>query len=266
VYADFKTDSNGYLMINPTGQRTGYNVPYAEANLHVGGSTGSTLLMELLVGGSGSQGLQFKNSNAGLNHKFFDLSVGEYQVIYRFPNDNFTDAKNFLKVTKGGADGYTPVSVDFEYGNVTIGGEYGTARLQLPAGTTAAESAPLKFLSGASLTTPEAGAVEYTTDDLFFTIDTGTARKRFVLADPTAGLTSGRVPYATTNGRLKDDAGLTFDGTNLATTGTCASAGFKVGSTAGIDATIPVAPVAPATVAGSMTFTKGILTAYTAPS
>lgn len=41
---------------------------------------------------------------------------------------------------------------------------------------------------------------------------------------------------------------------------------FSVGATAGIDATIPIAPVLPLTVAGSATFTKGILTDYTAPS
>lgn len=41
---------------------------------------------------------------------------------------------------------------------------------------------------------------------------------------------------------------------------------YSVAGTAGIDATIPIAPVLPATVAGSATFTKGILTAYTAPS
>ena len=41
---------------------------------------------------------------------------------------------------------------------------------------------------------------------------------------------------------------------------------YHVGADAGIDATVPVAPVLPATVAGSMTFKKGILTAYTAPS
>jgi hypothetical protein len=43
-------------------------------------------------------------------------------------------------------------------------------------------------------------------------------------------------------------------------------AGFLVGAAAGIDATIPIPPILPQTVAGSATFTKGILTAYTAPS
>jgi hypothetical protein len=38
---------------------------------------------------------------------------------------------------------------------------------------------------------------------LFFTITTGTARKAFVLDDG-ARLTSGKIPVATTNGRLID--------------------------------------------------------------
>ena len=39
-----------------------------------------------------------------------------------------------------------------------------------------------------------------------------------------SSLTSGRVPYATTAGLLTDSAGLTFDGTNFATTGTATAA------------------------------------------
>lgn len=59
---------------------------------------------------------------------------------------------------------------------------------------------------------------------------------------------------------------ISLDDENLTTTGIITGGGYSVGAAAGIDATIPVAPVAPATIAGSMTFTKGILTAYTAPS
>ena len=93
-----------------------------------------------------------------------------------------------------------------------------TARLHLPAGTATASTAPLKFTTGVSNTAAEAGAVEFTTDDLFFVITTGTARKRLLMADPVGGLTSGRVPYATTNGRLTDDADLTFDTDTLTST------------------------------------------------
>lgn len=84
-----------------------------------------------------------------------------------------------------------------------------TAVLHLKAGTATASTAPLKFTSGTNLTAAEAGAVEFTTDDLFFTITTGAARKAFILDDGTR-LTAGRIPFATTNGRLVDDADFTF--------------------------------------------------------
>lgn len=55
-------------------------------------------------------------------------------------------------------------------GNVSIGkAGTGTARLELPAGTATANTAPLKLNSGTNLTTPEAGAFEFNGTDLFFT-------------------------------------------------------------------------------------------------
>jgi hypothetical protein len=78
-----------------------------------------------------------------------------------------------------------------------------TAMLTLKAGTATASTAPLKFTSGTLLTTPEAGAVEFLTDNLHLTITTGAARKGIVLDDGTR-LTSGKMPVATTNGRLID--------------------------------------------------------------
>jgi len=78
-----------------------------------------------------------------------------------------------------------------------------TGRIHLPAGTATASTAPLKFTSGTSLGTAEAGAVEFTTDDFFATITTGAARKGIVLNNGTA-LTSGKIPIASTNGRLID--------------------------------------------------------------
>jgi len=86
------------------------------------------------------------------------------------------------------------------------------------AGTTAASTAPLKFTSGTSMTSAEAGAFEFTTDDLFFTITTGPARKRILFADATGGLTSGKIPVATTNGRLADlTASSAYTPTNVTT-------------------------------------------------
>lgn len=92
-----------------------------------------------------------------------------------------------------------------------------TAKIHVGAGTATAGTAPLKFNSGTLLTTAEAGAVEFLTDKFYGTITTGAARKEFTLND--AALTSGRVPFATTNGRLTDSANLTWNGTVLGVTG-----------------------------------------------
>lgn len=76
------------------------------------------------------------------------------------------------------------------------------------AGTTAASTAPWKVTSGTLNTAAEVGAFEFLTDKIYFTITTGAARKEITLND--AALTSGRVPFVTTNGRLTDDADFTF--------------------------------------------------------
>jgi hypothetical protein len=92
-----------------------------------------------------------------------------------------------------------------------------TAYLHIGAGTTAANTAPIKLTSGSLMSTPEVGAIEFLSDDLYFTITTGAARKACILNDG-ANLTSGRIPIATTNGRLVDDADLTFSGDTLTVT------------------------------------------------
>ena len=56
-----------------------------------------------------------------------------------------------------------------------------TAVLHFPAGTATAGTAPLKLTSGSLLTVTEAGAFEFLTDALYFTITTGATRKRVQL-------------------------------------------------------------------------------------
>jgi len=102
-----------------------------------------------------------------------------------------------------------------------------TAWVHIGAGAAAAGSAPLKLTSGTSLTTAEAGAMEFTTDDFFLTITTGAARKGIVL-DNGSRLTSGRVPFATTNGRLIDDSDMTFSVDTLTVTKLVVGAGTAV--------------------------------------
>ena len=82
------------------------------------------------------------------------------------------------------------------------------------AGTTTV--APIQLTSGTLLTTPIVGAVEFLTDKGYLTITTGTARKELTLND--AALSSGKIPIATTNGRLTDlTASAAYTPTNVTT-------------------------------------------------
>jgi hypothetical protein len=68
-------------------------------------------------------------------------------------------------------------------------------------GTTAGSTAPLKFMSGSLMTTPEAGAVEFLTNNLYFTQTTSTARKTIAMYD-TSGAT-GDIYYRDSSGFFK---------------------------------------------------------------
>lgn len=144
----------------------------------------------------------------------------------------------------------------------------GTAYIHLKAETATASTGPIKFTTPAALLSAvEAGVLGPSTtgDDLLFTITTGPARKGIVLNDGT-NLTSGRIPFATTNGRLTDDADLTFTTDTLTTTKLVISTSLtSVGGTA---------PVADGTYAvyndgvtsgqvTSFTTKSGIITAIT---
>lgn len=105
--------------------------------------------------------------------------------------------------------------------------------LALQAGSVVAGTAPLKLASGPLLTVPEVGAVEFLTDQPHMTITTGAARKPIVLAD--AALTSGRIPFETTNGRLTDSSTLVRDpATNQVGITTTANTGVLVTDTTGL--------------------------------
>jgi hypothetical protein len=67
-----------------------------------------------------------------------------------------------------------------------------TATLHLPAGTTAASTAPFKFTSGSLQTTAEVGAVEFLTDSWYGTITTGAARKTFAMLEKTQTWTAAQ--------------------------------------------------------------------------
>lgn len=115
-------------------------------------------------------------------------------------------------------------------GKLGLGISTPLAVLHLKAGTSAATTAPLKFTSGTLLTIPEIGAVEFLSDKFYGTITTSAVRKELTLND--IGLTSGRIPYATTNGRLTDVSTLTYSSGRLSPKYITLSAGTAAVGTA----------------------------------
>lgn len=77
----------------------------------------------------------------------------------------------------------------------------GHQKVTIRAGTASAGTAPLKFTSGTLMTSAEAGAVEFNTDSLYFTITTGTVRKKVALYDDSSGAT-GDIYYRDSSGNF----------------------------------------------------------------
>ncbi len=134
------------------------------------------------------------------------------------PTTSTIDGAASLVLTTG--QGAVIVSNGTNYNTMRGGGSSGGAALSantftgmqtMRAGAAGAGTAPIKMQSGALNTTPEVGAIEFLTDTPSIVITTGAARKEFALND--APLSSGRVPFATTNGRLVDHANYNYNST-----------------------------------------------------
>ncbi len=80
--------------------------------------------------------------------------------------------------------------------NATNGGH---KKITIRPGTTASGTAPLKFTSGALMAAPEAGAVEFLTDKLYFTQSTGNVRNTIATYDDSSGA-AGDIYYRSTAG------------------------------------------------------------------
>jgi hypothetical protein len=77
----------------------------------------------------------------------------------------------------------------------------GHQKITVRAGTTSAGTAPITLTSGTLMTTPEAGAVEFNTDTVYFTITTGTVRKKVAIYDDSSGAT-GDLYYRDSSGNF----------------------------------------------------------------
>ena len=79
------------------------------------------------------------------------------------------------------------------------------------------QAAPLKFTSGTLMSTPEAGAVEFNNNLLYFTITSGTVRKKIAMYDDTSGAT-GDLYYRDGSGNFTQ-LGIGSSGQTLRVTG-----------------------------------------------
>jgi hypothetical protein len=91
-------------------------------------------------------------------------------------------------------------------GKIGIGVTAPTAKLQLAAGTTTANTAPLKFTSGTNLTTPESGAVEFDGTNYYVTSST----TRYTLAKTLTA--AAALNFTSTSAQSSSDLTITVTG------------------------------------------------------
>lgn len=188
-------------------------------------SNNSSISATFRLEGATNPKMLWGGTNNATNAKYVQIYIdGSGSFNWGNLNDALSVESNFMKFTRSGI---TPTGFIIDSNNAGTKSGFGvgspTARIHVAAGSTSANTSPFKMNSGSLLTSPEAGAFEFLTDKIYFTITTGAARKEITLND--AALTSGRVPFATTNGRLTDDGDMTFATDTLTVTG------LKVGTT-----------------------------------
>lgn len=198
-------------------------------------------IAQLRIGGAS------RNSDDGII--VMTPGIGNYDGISVYVNGGSTPTTYaYAGIERGG--GFT-IKMTSSNASITptvyIGGEFGSApdRITIAAGTTSI--APFQMASS-PLTTGgniRGGQFTYLSDKFYGAITTGPAHKEFTLND--GSLTSGRVPYATTNGRLTDAAELQFTGTSLGIGGSPGSANLLVtGTTATLTGVRVLSTIVPA--------------------
>jgi hypothetical protein len=122
------------------------------------------------------------------------------------------------------ANNQTFVGIDLS-STFTPGAFTGLSAIRLRIGAGSTTTVPVQFNSGSLATQALVGGMEFLTDKWYGTITTGIARKEFTLND--IALTSGQMPFVTTNGRLSSNANMTTDGSgNLGISGAFAAGSY----------------------------------------
>lgn len=129
-------------------------------------------------------------------------------------------------------DGTTGKLVQNSLGILSDAGVLTGVRPTLPAGTTAAATAPMKFTSGTNMTSPEAGAVEYDGTSLFYT-DNSAARQTLLHAATLSSSVDNTLPKFDGTSWAMQDSGVVLSDTNVMSSFTAVlSAGTAAAGTA----------------------------------
>lgn len=190
VVQDNSANIGGGIWFARTLNNIGYDILFS--NINMPGYVKTTRMRMFCVSGNISVGT---NSDRSVKFWVENAAANQFGVGWNASN-NFVASVDSAGITTFTGSG---ASARFAFAN----------SIYTRAGTATAGTAPMYMTSGPVLTTPVVGAHEFLTDDYFLTITTGAARKGIILDDG-ARLTSGRIPIAGTNGRLVDDADLTF--------------------------------------------------------
>lgn len=173
----FRTNNTQRMLLDSTKNQLQIGTPTVDAT--------SGLIVQSLTNANGDGLKVYSLNNAG------NVAIGFGQFT---PSANY----NFSNSTQ----------ISFTSTNGTLFGlsaHSNTATALVHVGASATSKSQLRLVSTGALPTGGnilAGNIDAISDDIYYTINTGTAQKKFTLSDAT--LTSGTTPVATTNGRLTD--------------------------------------------------------------
>jgi hypothetical protein len=196
-YINNSTVYDPVAIANANGFGVGTSDPKVSFHGRFNTHGGMILHTRQLSGSAGSANIYFKYDTGEPNFK------GNFAIAY-VPNgttstDEYygklhisvrTTASDAANAGDGNAATNSVFCVDSTSGaasvNIGMGGVTSpTARLHLPAGTASAGTAPLKITTGTLLTTPETGAIEVNSGNVYFT--PASTRKRLLTEDDAVG-------------------------------------------------------------------------------
>lgn len=176
---------------------------HIEANANT--STSAVLLVKQLNAGAAATAELRVENNLAYSSRIFKLSSGYTTYKNLTANSsgwyNDTNGGNLAILNDSAAGKITMVAgarsstgdlVVDTTGNVGVGLTSPTASVAIKAGTAAASTAPLKFTAGTALTTPEAGAMEFSNSETGLTFTAVSTRRQVVLDTATQTLTNKR--------------------------------------------------------------------------